>query len=225
MRRRSRQPSQQDIALTAFRISAYEEDLADFIPPVSIEATPDIRLPPDSGMEHHHPPALTPNLSHYAHKRASIISLQSRLSSLSSGPRSPNTSTASPTSSPTPNHSRRRRTLRRTHSGESSRTTGSWKHLQALPPPHPPPTAPLPVPPMPNYPHSGFSSSDLFGKRDSLVYNQRESMILGISPVFETDTPKTLRDVTPRSSPHIESRSTMESMDGVENVMYSVKVA
>jgi hypothetical protein len=224
MRQRSRQPSQQDIALTAFRISAYEEDLADFVPPVSIESTPDIRLPPDSGIEHHHP-ALTPNLSHYAHKRASIISLQSRLSSLSSGPRSPNTSIVSPTSSPTTNHSRRRRTLRRTYSGESSKTNGSWKHLQALPPPHPPPTGPLPVPPMHNYPYSGSASGDLFGKRDSLVYDKRESLILGISPVFEADTPKTLRDVTPRSSPCIESRSTMGNLNGVENIMYSVKVA
>lgn len=225
LRRRSRQPSAQDIALTAFRISAYEDDLANFVPPTAAQETvPDIRLPSESGVEHHHPPALTPNLSHYAQKRASIISLQSRLSSLSSGPRSPNVGAISPTSSPQPTGSRRRRTLRRTYSGESSKTTGSWKHLQSLPPPYPPPTGPLPVPPLPNYLTSGFGS-DLFAKRDSIMYDQRESTILGISPVFETDTPKTLRDVTPRSSPHVESSATTDSLNSVENMMYSVKVA
>lgn len=223
LRRRSRQPSQQDIALTAFRISAYEDDLASFVPPVP-ETTPDIRIAPETPTEHYHPPTLTPNLSHYAQKRTSIISLQSRLSSLSSGPRSPNITSLSPTSSPRPTSSRRRRTLRRTHSGESSKTNGSWKYLQSLPPPHPPPTGPLPLPPLPTYTHTGYGG-DLFTKRDSLIYDQRESMILGISPVFETDTPKSFMDVTPRSSPHKENSANISNLNGLENTMCTVKVA
>jgi hypothetical protein len=222
---RRRQPSQQDIALTAFRISAYEDDLTSFVPPSASEgSTPEVRVTsPSSRSEsehsHSHHTALTPNLSHYQHKRASIISLQSRLSSLSSGPRTPNTNgISSSSSSPSPN--RRRRALRRTISGESSNTNSSWKHLQNLPPPHPPPTGPLPIPPsQSNYLATSNFATDLFSPRES-IYDNRESLILGISPVFETDTPKTLRDMTPRGSPVVEQATI--GFSGVESMGFKI---
>jgi hypothetical protein len=166
----------------------------------------------------------TPNMSHYANKRASIISLQSRLSSLSSSPRTPRT-TVSPSASPNP--PRHRRTLRRTISGESSRTSTSWKHLQNVPPPHPPPTGPLPTPPsQPNYiTRSALTGADLFSSDgESLSYDPRESMILGISPVFEADTPNTLLPATPRSSPRIEP-SPLVGLSGGDTVSAAIKVA
>lgn len=221
-----RQPSQQDIALTAFRISAYEEDLASFVPPVQEPTTPEIRLvansiKSDSEYSHHsNHAALSPNLSYYSHKRASIISLQSRLSSVSSGLRTPNTA-MSPTSSPA--QKSRRRTLRRTISGESNKTNNSWKQYQNIPPPHPPPTGPLPEPPShSNYLHGSGYHAELFARRPSSgVFERRESLVLGISPVFETDTPKTLSHITPRSSPLIRSTP---AMGGIGSSVQSVKV-
>ena len=227
---RRRQPSQQDIALTAFRISALEEDLASFVPPSATDqSTPELKitspsLKSDTEPAHSAAPP-TPNMSHYANKRASIISLQSRLSSLSSSsPRTPRTA-VSPSASPNP--PRHRRTLRRTISGESSRTSTSWKHLQNVPPPHPPPTGPLPTPPsQPNYiPRSGLTGADLFSSDgESLCYDPRESMILGISPVFEADTPNTLLQATPRSSPLIEP-SPLVGLSGGDTMPAARKVA
>jgi len=59
-------------------------------------------------------------------------------------------------------------------------------------------------------PHSSYvargdTTFDLFSD-DVVGFSQRESLILGISPVFETDTPKTLQleDSTPRLSPKVE---------------------
>jgi len=226
---RRRQPSQQDIALTAFRISAFEEDLASFMPPsVTEQQTPELKnTSPSSKSESetsHSTASLTPNQSPYASKRASIISLQSRLSSLSSSPRTPRT-TVSPSSSPNPH--RHRRTLRRMNSGESSRTNNSWKHLQHIPPPHPPPTGPLPIPPsQSNYiPRSTLTGADLFATDgESLGYEPRESLILGISPVFETDTPKTLVQATPRSSPLIE-KSPLVGLSAGDISPAAIKVA
>src|SRR5579859_252787 len=106
---RRRQPSQQDIALDAFRISAYEDDLAAFVPPIVTElptpepqeetTTPFTTSTASSETDHLSATVLTPNLSHYVNKHSSIISVQSRLSSVSSGPGTPR-SAASPTSSP-----------------------------------------------------------------------------------------------------------------------------
>ena len=226
---RRRQPSQQDIALTAFRISAFEEDLASFVPPsVTEQPTPELKITSSSlkseSEKSYSPAPLTPNLSHCPNKRASIISLQSRLSSLSSSPRTPRTA-ISPSSSPNP--PRHRRTLRRTISGESSRTNNSWKHLQHVPPPHPPPTGPLPIPPsQPNYvPRTTLTGADMFAADgDSLGYDHRESLILGISPVFETDTPKTLLQATPRSSPLMEP-SPLCCLSAGNTIPAAIKVA
>lgn len=217
---RLRNPSQQDIALTAFRISAYEEDLADFVPPQpetsesSSRTTITPYLKTETALkkepETQQAPPLTPNLTHSSSKRTSLISLQSRISSMSSGPRTPR-SAVSPTSSPSlsASHPRRRHNLGRTRSGESSKPESILlSPSKDLPPPHPPPTGPLPIPPT-SQPHSyyvarGDTTFDLFD--DAVGFSQRESLILGISPVFETDTPKTLQleDTTPRHSPKID---------------------
>jgi hypothetical protein len=225
---RRRQPSQQDITLTAPRISAFEEDLASFVPPsVTEQWTPELKItspPLKSDTEPAHSAApLTPNLSHYANKRASIISLQSRLSSLSSSPRTPRTAV---TPSSSPNAPLHRRTLRRTISGESSGTNISWKHLQNIPPPHPPPTGPLPTPPsQPNYiPRSLLIGGDLFAADgESPGYDPRESLILGISPVFEADTPNTILQATPRSSPLVDPNPV--GLSGGETMPTAIRVA
>lgn len=204
---RTRQQSRQDIALTAFRISAFEEDLEGFMPPAVELPHVETRVQPssirsDSEHSHHscnHTP-LSPNLSYYSHKRASIISLQSRLSSVSSGFRTPNPA-VSPALSSAPLKIGRRR-LRRTNSGESQLTNKSWKQHQNVPPPYPPPTGPLPEPPsQPAYIHTSYQS-DLFGRRPSSgIFDRRESLMLGVSPVIETETPRTTSHLTPRSSP------------------------
>jgi hypothetical protein len=209
---RRRQPSQQDIALTAFRISALEEDLAAFVPPAVEPPPPEVRVTSNSmksESDHSHHcglGSLSPNLSHYSHKRASVISLQSRLSSVSSGLRTPNLTAVSPTSSPAPKGGRRR--LRRTYSGDSQKTTNSWKQHQNAPPPHPPPTGPLPEPPsQPIYIHTSYQA-DLFSRRpQSDVFDHRESLVLGVSPVFETETPKMISHITPRASPIVPART------------------
>ena len=215
---RERHPSLQHIALTAFRISPFEDDLEAFVPPY--QSSPDSRTPlknPDPEPSHCVVPVLTPNLSHYSNKRASIASLQSRLSSLSSGPRTPLThTTVSPTASPAP--PRHRRALRRTQSGESTKTNGSWKQHQNQGPPHPPPTCPLPLPP------SMTARCDYIAarQRESSVFDQLESLVLGISPVFETETPKTFLENTPRicSADEVSLRSS--SMDLLIPQMASV---
>jgi hypothetical protein len=215
---RVRQPSQQDIALTAFRISAFEEDLASFIPPTLTEqqssSTPELHISTISlnstSEQCHSAPSLTPNLSHYSHKRASIISLQSRLSSHSSGLRTPYTA-ISPTSSPTP---KPRRTLRRTISGESAKTNTSWKLLQSLPPPHPPPTGPLPIPPQSNYVAKGLNEG-LFSR----------DVVMGVSPVLERDTPREVVRRTPRSSPYVGSPPENDVLGSINMLTGSVKTA
>jgi len=189
------QSSLQHIALSAFRISAFEGDLEAFIP--SDQSTAESRTSPKTPApepSHCILPILTPNLSHYSNKRASTVSLQSRISSLSSGPRTPLThTTVSPTAStPPPRH---RRALRRTQSGESASTNNSWKqHHQNHGPPHPPPTCPLPLPP----PMTAQCDYIAAGHRESSVFDQLESIILGINPALDTETPKTFLGNTPR---------------------------
>lgn len=216
---RRRRSSQQDIAVTAFRISSFEEDLEGFVLPD--QSITERRMPPknpDTESSRSAVPVLTPNFTHYSNKRDSIVSVQSRLSSLSSGPRTP---LPHPTVSPTasPGQPRSRRTVRRTHSGELSNPNNSWKQHQNNPPPYPPPSGPLPIPP-PLIAQCNYIAA---AQRGSSVFDQRESLILGISPLFETETPKTFLEATPRTSPDAVGLS-HSSMDAPSPEMDSMAI-
>ena len=58
-------------------------------------------------------------------------------------------------------------------------------------------------------------NADLFSGRRVVDIHSRESMILGISPLFEKDTPKTLLDVTPLSSPIVDP--SVRIIDGTDD--------
>ena len=213
------QSSLQHIALSAFRISAFEGDLEAFVS--SDQSTAEGGSSPkksDPQPSHCVIPALTPNISHYSDQRASTISLQSRISSLSSGPRTPLThTTVSPTASGPP--PRPRRALRRTESGESASTNNSWKqHHQNHGPPHPPPTGPLPLPPQMTAQCNYIAA----GERESSVFDQLESLILGLSPALDAETPKTFLENAPRICSPDTAGLSSSSMDALIPQMESV---
>jgi hypothetical protein len=67
------------------------------------------------------------------------------------------------------------------------------------------------------YLHGNYMTT---GQRESSVFDQRDSLILGISPVFEMETPKTYLENTPRlsSDPGLSPASMDGLIGGTENM-------
>ena len=171
--------SQEDIAV---RINSHHNHVTSLVAPHLNISTSSL------GSESEHSYLASTLATNRLDHRSSIASVQSHSSSICSE-RQPTRSALSPTSPSESTNPYIHHALRRTTSGASVKSNASWRHLQSLPPPHPPPTGPLPVPPTQSRPPT---------KRDLLS--------LEIGHVFRNDTPKELYKVPPRSSPWSVSR-------------------